>query len=474
MTTKVDTNPKVSTGNVISSSERETIDSHNVRRTSAARTHSPELNTEDELKNLSVYPDDDSNSNETPKRVIKVNESGHPPNQKSNAHTGGNNKIQKERDFETLEERRNRLTYHFQNSESATRHREVNHKMKTPSKVPKYRESNRNKIERLQEKTSRREREAANRQPRETPQKQTKSQRSRHDSRSTPHEDQNEKSNRNTTKNYHDRDQYAHSDKTETNKLSKRQHKDNGARGQISKELHDKSDRQSSYRWIVKMTQRTCNTDDIILNRRSVMSIFNSIEKLHDVHSADIKIVEPWHNRSGSATLLHLNTRTVHNKILKYKHDIHRRGFYIEDSSDYQVHESQNAPSNRRQSSTRTRRDKSVHKEPLHKNVKTNHQKNHSSKKAADLALPNHKASYDEEKREYRTPPYKQVSSKARERSQEAKEQRSDNTLRLTKKANTQVMELTQSTLNKKEAPSSSKSGLWAWLPKVLNTHRMK
>ncbi|XP_069492387.1 myb-like protein X [Ambystoma mexicanum] len=496
LTMKTKTSQKATTTNNTKNSKLNEIDKiHNDRSSSAARNYSSDSDQVDALLDLSIYPADDSCLSITPDQP-KNKARSHHKNQP--ATLGTINKSNKERDFETLEERRTRLEYHFKSNEAEKRTRTTNKTTKMSDKEITQKKSKSDSHRQERDKERRKGTEERRRQNNETSVKTKKSESSDQVARSISCGAQNKTYNKHTMKKHQERDADIRSDEKEKHRLSPRTQAKHRTKKQTSGDMQHNSNKHTKYRWLIKMAQRRSNTEDLILNRRTVMTIFSKISNLREIHTADIKIVEPWHDRSGAITLLHVNSNTVYTRILNQKLDIYRQGFYIEDVSVQ--HGSREAPSRRRQSASKDRHENPGQKFPLNQKGEREHQKTLNVKKKpvnreSHLSKDQNKTRKDEQQNSERNYP--------RERSRNRKEQKSDNSRKLSneKEHNQKLYNSREESRDRKEQrpvnsqkPTSTtvlktselqknaqpkidisrniKTGLWAWLPKMLTNHR--
>ncbi|XP_069486272.1 histone-lysine N-methyltransferase, H3 lysine-79 specific-like [Ambystoma mexicanum] len=80
-------------------------------------------------------------------------------------------------------------------------------------------------------------------------------------------------------------------------------------------------------KWQIKLTQVEENEDKVILNRKSVLKLFNYIRNLKHIKSEDLLVVEPSHRHTKARTYLHIASTKLKNILLENKRELENMGY---------------------------------------------------------------------------------------------------------------------------------------------------
>ncbi|XP_069478226.1 peptidyl-prolyl cis-trans isomerase G-like [Ambystoma mexicanum] len=293
------------------------------------------------LMNLSVHPYDDSNHPSTPLLTKQTKSQNHcsvfEASPKRTNKDNNTAKEHKERDFETLEDKRTRLLNKMQMREHRnSQGQNNNHSRERPSKKEERQAVSNNTDER--HKHSNEERR--------------KAQQTRERSRSRNHTPQPNKQHQDSKEKHHHESHHRHGARSLTKPQSEALHlqQNTGRRPSKRRTKLDNnfqtrltsaddtlpSQKRKNFKCSIKMTQRSNNKDELVLNGRTVLSILHQIGSLRGLKSEDISIVAPWNNRHGAAAILHFKSSGVHKQILRQEHNIYKCGFNVEDVTKYE------------------------------------------------------------------------------------------------------------------------------------------
>ncbi|XP_069494388.1 glutamic acid-rich protein-like [Ambystoma mexicanum] len=427
----------------------------------------PEL--EDTLMNVSVYTDDVENPPITPGYTGQLTKTSHrsvfesSPNSKKVL-----NKVDKERDFETLEEKRNRLIYHVHNIEKKKRDMKKQNSVsneKTKSELyNQYKSSD----------------EEVNKHP-EQMRKKSVSQEGKLEYIHTQYKPQHQ---RQESKREQQRATYNRGTTTKANnnhekRRNQSEKRSTAAQGAINRNTRQgrrtdediknvKINNKRECRWMIKITQRSCNKEEVILNRRTILDILHQMRDLRHIISEDIQIVEPWHTRKGAVALLYLNSSTICRMIEKHHNDFYNHGYHIEEITINKHQANIEANTNKSEIKRENKKIEAGNNMCADQQRGENLQKEHKRTQAYKVAQRRCVRDNRTQNKESEMNKHAPTQRRTGEQYHTTKAQRSQSDEKVTIRSVTQRVDKSPSA-QKKEAPQNFKTGLWGWLPKALS-----
>ncbi|XP_069506156.1 putative uncharacterized protein DDB_G0285119 [Ambystoma mexicanum] len=433
------------------------------------------LDSTDPLTNLSTYSDEISDSPTTLTTVNQKAEQTQSLKQKTTANIKENRvKMLQERDYETLEQKRNRLTNYAASRENIKEHKQTHitdiHSEINKSKNIDKTTHTRNKSEEL----STKKKKKMDKEPITTSQVQNKIQELQVDKKrkpkvykETPKKRDHEvrRSNNNTKHNTSSRPK-------QQNETYKRASHASKIRNIETEENGESHSTKNALRYLIRLTQRSCIKEEIILNRRTVLKILRQVKDLQRLHTDNLKIVEPWHTQHGAVTILHLTSLTTFKKILNNKRDIYNSGYYVEDLTTYSKEERIESIKIRETDATVSKSSITKHEKHVTKDTEDYPQKDHKAIIEFETSKKHQRSHHEKSKNEHYKTKNDSVHNKITKKENTATQQQKHTIDSTTKITCTQRVGSTSMAQCKQSPNTSNKTGIWAWLPRALNLHR--
>ncbi|XP_069486374.1 micronuclear linker histone polyprotein-like [Ambystoma mexicanum] len=215
---------------------------------------------------------------------------------------------------------------------------------------------------------------------------------------------------------------------------------------------HDRSNSTKKIAWSLKIEQRSENRDEIILNRRGVLTLFGSIPALRQIKSEDLKLVDPYHSNRRANTYLYIASKKIQSRIIEEAEELSKFGYMVTGNST--------SPGERRE----------IQDNASAKIASTGSTRN----KSEDYSYT--KKSYEEVANSKRRSERNSSSGKNRDTSSNKNPQKSVNKEPPKKLTPREPQTNNPDSMKAPENPQSKGNllGIWSWLPKALSKNLNK